>query len=134
MKNAFYKKIVALAMALFIITPALAIMPTSNTSQVLALNNDDVGMNYAGETGLGNRDPRDIAARIINIALGFLGILAVVIILIGGFKWMTAAGNEDKVGEAKRIIVAGVIGLVIILASWGIASFVLTQLMEATAN
>ncbi|MFW5888708.1 MAG: hypothetical protein ACOCVY_03255, partial [Patescibacteria group bacterium] len=63
---------------------------------------------------------------------GFLGILAVVIILIGGFKWMTAAGNEDKVGEAKKIIVAGVIGLVIILASWGIATFVLEQLMGAT--
>src|SRR6056297_2215822 len=130
MKDAFYKKIVTLAMALFIITPTLAIMPTSATLSALALNNDDVGMNYAGQTGLGERDPRDIAASMINIALGFLGILAVVIILIGGFKWMTAAGNEDKVNEAKKIIVAGVIGLVIILAAWGIASFVLNALVN----
>jgi len=47
---------------------------------------------------------------------------------------MTAAGNEDQVGEAKKIIVAGIIGLVIILASWGIASFVLNSLLEATCN
>jgi Mg/Co/Ni transporter MgtE len=134
MKNAFYKKIVALAMALFIITPALAIMPTSDTSQALALNNEDVGMDYADDTGLGDRDPREIAASIINIALGFLGILAVIIILIGGFQWMTAAGNEDKVSQAQKIIVAGVIGLVIILASWGIASFVLENLIDATSN
>lgn len=125
---------VGLAMALLIITPMLAALPTGQTSEALALNEDDVGMNYGKETGLGERDPRDIVASIINIALGFLGILAVVIILIGGFKWMTAAGNEDQVGEAKKIIIAGIIGLVIILAAWGIAQFVLTQLMEATAG
>jgi heme/copper-type cytochrome/quinol oxidase subunit 2 len=85
-------------------------------------------------TGLGVKDPRAIAAQIINIILGFLGIVAVVIILLGGFKWMTAGGNEDKVGEAKKLIVAGVIGLVIILASFGIATFVLTQLGAAVAG
>lgn len=120
-----------LAMALFVITPALAITPSFMTPQASA-QDLNFGNEYAANTGLGERDPREIAASIINIALGFLGILAVVIILIGGFKWMTAAGNEDKVGEAKKIIVAGVIGLVIILASWGIASFVLNQLLEAT--
>lgn len=132
MKEKMVKKLVSLAMALLIITPVLAAMPTGQTSEALALDENDVGMNYGRETGLGERDPRDIIASIINIALGFLGILAVVIILIGGFKWMTAAGNEDQVGEAKKIIVAGVIGLVIILAAWGIAQFVLTQLINAT--
>ena len=85
-------------------------------------------------TGLGVKDPRAIAADVINIILGFLGIIAVVIILLGGFKWMTAGGNEDKVGEAKKLIVAGIIGLVIILASFGIATFVLTQLGAAVAE
>jgi TRAP-type C4-dicarboxylate transport system permease small subunit len=108
-----------LAIAVPMATPAMAV---------------DVGINYAANTGLGEKDPREIAASIINIMLGFLGILAVVIILIGGFKWMTAAGNEDQVGEAKKIIVAGIIGLVIILASWGIASFVLNSLLDATGN
>lgn len=94
----------------------------------------DLGTSYVAGTELGTRDPREIAASIINIMLGFLGILAVIIILIGGFKWMTAAGNEDGVAEAKKIIVAGIIGLVIILASWGIASFVLNNLVNATGN
>lgn len=85
-------------------------------------------------TGLGEKDPRDIAAAVINVILGFLGIVAVIIILLGGFKWMTAAGNEDKVGEAKKLITAGIIGLVIILAAFAIAKFVLTQLMSATTG
>jgi hypothetical protein len=64
--------------------------------------------------------------------LGFLGIVAVVIILIGGFKWMTAGGNEDKTAEARKLITAGIIGLVIILSAFAIAKFVLDQLLSAT--
>ena len=84
------------------------------------------------QAGLGNQDPRTIAANIINIILGFLGILAVVLILFGGFKWMTAAGNEDKVAEAKKLLVAGVIGLIIILAAYALAAFVLDAVFRAT--
>jgi len=83
-------------------------------------------------TGLGNKDPRAIAASVINVILGFLGIIAVVIILVGGFKWMTAQGNDDKVGEAKQLLTAGVIGLVIVLAAFGIAKFVIGALIGAT--
>lgn len=77
-------------------------------------------------------DVKAIAASIVNIVLGFLGIIAVIIILAGAFKWMTAGGNEDKVGEARKMIVQGVIGLVIIFAAWAIATFVITQLGIAT--
>jgi len=99
------------------------------------------GLGYVtGEEGngeaivLGNKDPRTMVTQIINVLLTILGIVAVVIVLLGGFKWMTAGGNEDKVGEAKKILGAGIIGLVIILAAWGIAAFVLNTLMSATGN
>ncbi|OIP80234.1 MAG: hypothetical protein AUK20_01540 [Parcubacteria group bacterium CG2_30_45_37] len=84
-------------------------------------------------TGLDERDPRGIAASVINVALGFLGIIAVGLILYAGFKWMTAGGSEDKITEARKLLVAGVIGLIIILAAFAIANFVLTQLIMATA-
>lgn len=89
---------------------------------------DQVASGLDGSLGETNSDPRETAGRIINFALGFLGILAVGIILYGGFKWMTSGGNEEKVSEAKKILVAGVIGLVIILASWGIASFLINRI------
>ena len=82
--------------------------------------------------GLGNaQDPRIIAASIINVILGFLGLIAVVIVLLGGFKWMTAGGNEDKIEEAKHMLTAGLIGLIIIIASWGISKFVLNLVFTA---
>lgn len=82
--------------------------------------------------GLGNEDPRVIIASVINVVLGFLGIVAVIIIILGGFKWMTAAGNEDKIDEAKKLITAGIIGLIIIMAAWGIATFVMNAIYDAT--
>ena len=86
----------------------------------------------ATSTGLGGGDVRNTVSSIINVALGLLGIVAVVIILWGGFRWMTAGGNEEKVGEARKIIFSGVIGLAIILSAFAIATFVLKQLADAT--
>ena len=99
---------------------------------VLAL---DVGVNEISNTiQLGTTDPRTIMARVINVAMMFLGIIAVGIIIFAGFKWMTSKGNEEQIESAKNILKAGVIGLVIVLASWGIAAFVLSRLISATGN
>jgi len=94
----------------------------------------DLGLdtNFTSQVGLGDNDLQDTIAQLINVALGFLGIVAVIIILFGGFKWMTAGGNDEKVGEAKRLIIAGIIGLAIILSAYAITTFVLTSLISAT--
>ena len=73
-------------------------------------------------------------ARLINVIMGFLGIIAVIIILIGGFTWMTAGGDENKVGKARKMIFAGIIGLAIILSAFAIARFVISSLLSATAG
>lgn len=81
---------------------------------------------------LGKRNFETTITSLINVLLGLLGVIAVVIILIAGFKWMTAGGNDDKVSEARKMLFAGIIGLTIILSAWAIARFVLVQLGKAT--
>lgn len=101
----------------------------------LVLAQPDVGLGtIAGEIELGTQDIRVTVARIVNVAMGLLGIVAVVIILLGGFKWMTAGGNDEKVKEAKKLIVSGIIGLIIILTAYAIAQFVLNSLLNATTD
>jgi hypothetical protein len=90
------------------------------------------GQDFEG-IALGNKDIRETAATIINVALSLLGIIAVVVVLIGGFYWMTAGGNEDQIGKAKGWIFSGIIGLAIILSAFAISKFVLEKLGEATA-
>ncbi|MDD5043549.1 MAG: Ig-like domain-containing protein [Patescibacteria group bacterium] len=92
----------------------------------------DTGLGYLESSGLAVTDIRITIARIIRIALGLLGAIATVIILYGGFLWMTAAGNEEKMETAKKILKNGAIGLAIIITSFSIASFVLNSLLRAT--
>lgn len=77
-----------------------------------------------------NADLIGIIFKTIQYLLTFLGVVAVVVILIGGFMWMTAAGNDEKVGKAKKIIVQGLIGLIIVLLAFAIATFVIQRLTE----
>ena len=67
-----------------------------------------------------DRDIKSIIATIINITLGFLGIIAVIFILYAGYMWMTAGGNEDRVTKARAIIRNGVIGMIIVFSVYGI--------------
>lgn len=106
-----------------------ALMPFIAKAAELNLGLGEVEREIALPTG----DVRSVIARIINVAMGFLGIVAVLIILWGGFTWMTAGGAEDKVEEAKKIITAGIIGLIIVVTSYAIARFVVTSLVNVSA-
>ncbi|MDD5291267.1 MAG: pilin [Patescibacteria group bacterium] len=133
MRKNLYKNLLASAMIILIMVPAFALaLPVQAQDDSDTLLWGGTQGDVENTIGLGAKDPREIAASIINIALGFLGIVAVIIILLGGFKWMTAGGNEDKVEEAKKLIFAGIIGLIIIMAAWGIAKFVVNALYEKT--
>lgn len=107
---------------------ALLVVPLVSVSAL------DLGGNYATATGLGTKDVRTTVSLIINVLLGLLGIVAVVIVIAGGFLWMTAAGNEEKVDKAKKLLGAGIIGLIIILCAYAIARFVLDQIAEKTTS
>jgi len=91
-----------------------------------------LGLEYGAQTGLGSQDIRITIANIIRIALGLLGMVALVIVLWGGFMWMTAGGDENRIATAKKILLNGVIGLVIILSSYAITSFIIKSLSDAT--
>ncbi len=131
------KKILSFALSLFVvgllILPVVALAQNLPPEGAVGGPNDVLGVNYGTATGLRTKDIRTTVASIINVALGLLGIVAVVIILIGGFEWMTAGGNEEKTGEAKKRIMAGIIGLAIILSAYAIATFVINSLANATS-
>ncbi len=91
-----------------------------------------VDPSLSGELDLGTADLESTVINIIQWALGFLGLIAVILILYGGFIWMTAGGNEDKVATAKKIITAAVIGLIIILLAWAIVTFVVGTASDVT--
>ncbi len=138
------KKFVAVfALALFIMPALMVAVPAGAASETL-----DKNVLFGGHSensfgseeirtelgGLSDEDPRIVAARIINVLLGFLGIVAVVIVLWGGFKWMMSQGDEGKIDDAKKLIIAGIVGLAIILSAFAIAQFAVDALFSAMAS
>lgn len=79
-------------------------------------------------------DPRVIAALVIRGFASLLGILFICYIVYAGFTWMTAGGNETKISRAKSTLVTGTIGMLVILAAYGIAQFVILALGCATST
>lgn len=93
----------------------------------------DLGLEFVDDSlngilGNSGSDPRVIIAKIIQIALGFLAITALILILYTGFLWMTSNGEEDKISKAKRILKNAIIGLVIILSAWTITTYVISRI------
>jgi len=128
------KKIVSFALTLAL---AVAVAFPAMTLAQGGGGDDPFGVGAVDKSGLAlsggqDTDLRQTIGRLINVVLGFLGIIAVIIVLIGGFKYMLSGGSEDKTAEARKMIVAGVIGLAIILSAWAITTFVISRLVAAT--
>ncbi len=78
-----------------------------------------------------SRDLMSILNLIINVALGVIGFVAVVMIIMGGVQYTTSSGDAAKVTKAKNTIMYGVVGLVIALLAFAIVNFILTNVFNA---
>lgn len=76
----------------------------------------------------------DIIGRIINVVIGFLGIVLLCLFLYAGFLWMTAQGDDKQVKKAKDLIVNAVVGYFIIGTAYALTSFVLSNLAQVTSG
>ena len=70
---------------------------------------------------------------IINVILGVLGLVAVVIIVLGGVQYTTSTGDPAKVKKAKDTILYGIIGLIIALLAFAIVNFVLSSVFTSSS-
>jgi hypothetical protein len=113
----------------------LAMLATAGFSHVALAQ--DLGDDYKAlgqNAGYGDKGLYEIVGGIIKVALGVVGLIAILLVIFGGFKWMTSGGSEEKVDEAKKILYSGIIGLVIILSAYALSSFVLKTLTTATGT
>lgn len=110
--------------------------PKTASAQSLWDTAQEGGLKDVGDKAFGTpgepKDIRVITADIIKAVLDVLGIILVGLIIYAGYKWMTAGGNEEPIREAKSLLLAAVIGLIIVLAAWGITNFVISNLINAT--
>lgn len=84
----------------------------------------------AGTAGLDTsaKDIPTIVGNIVGTGLSLIGVAFFVLTLYGGFLWMTAHGNDETIKKALKIITAAIIGLVIVMASYALTTFIFNSL------
>lgn len=91
------------------------------------------GITSAG-TGAGIGGTATIGAFIgvlVQATLQLVGIIFLIFIIYGGFKWMTASGQQKHIEEAQRMITHSIIGLIIVVLAYAISTFVISELQKA---
>lgn len=123
----------------FILTAAAALMMGA-PALVPAVAHADIkdnlckGTNLAtGEAGTGcdtngdNADLGDIAAKIVNLLSIVVGVVAVIMIIFGGFRYITSGGDSGNVSTAKNTLIYAIVGLIIVALAQFIVHFVLNN-------
>ena len=67
----------------------------------------------------------------INAFFGLVGVLFLIVILAGGLRWMIAGGNEDKIKQAKGMLMNGINGMIVIFLSYALVYTILLALKAA---
>ncbi|HPY08685.1 MAG: hypothetical protein ACOX0H_03825 [Patescibacteria group bacterium] len=80
------------------------------------------------ETGPGADTVDNIISRVILTVLTWVGVIFFGFVIYGGFRWMIAEGNQERVKKAKNILTDALIGLIITLAAYAITFFIVGRL------
>lgn len=108
-------------------------LPTSaSAGETTAIGQAQEALRNSAQNSLGSQDiasPAGVANSIVNSVVTFLGIISVVLIVYGGGLWLTAAGNDKKVEDAKKIITRTVVGVVIVGFAYAITQFILVEVI-----
>jgi len=119
---------------IFSLTALLGLFAVPLTTQA-----DDYGLDTtAKQSGLlKDNTPKDvptIAGNIIGTALSMISVIFFILMVYGGFLWMTAHGDEGQVKKAQDTIIAAVIGIIVILASYAITNYVTTSVINNSST
>jgi hypothetical protein len=90
-----------------------------------------VGAN--GKCG-GGGDLSGVVQTAINLISGIVGIVAVIMIIVGGFKYITSAGDATKISSAKNTIIYALVGVVLVALAQLIVHFVIKQSADSVSG
>ncbi len=116
--------------------PTMSFVHAADTTK-----NINSSLNEAGFSGFGmtSADARAIGlgglvGTYVTAFLGFVGTIAFVVFLYGGYLWLTARGNDDQVADAKKYLFNGTIGIAVIVLAYSAAYFITSQLYKASSG
>ena len=126
-----------LSLSIFLISPNITsaqTAPLPGVSQSIKDNLEFAGVSAQFSSEQRATDIRNIVVGIINTTLTLFGIAFTILIIYGGWLWMTAAGNQDNIDKAKKVIQWASIGIAIIILSLSASVFIAESLLSASGS
>ncbi len=111
-----------------LISGILGALPTLAASLKDGFSTTDSSLStFAGQAGYtdAEKTPEDYIGMLLTGLFSILGVIAIALLIYSGFTWMTARGNESKVAKAKENIIDVIIGLIFIIGSYALTTFLL---------
>lgn len=100
---------------------------------VAAQNNIDGGIGAGAASARSNEQPEEIAGdngmfkKITDVLLFIVGAVAVIMLIVGGIRYVTSGGNQQAVSDAKNTILYAIVGIVVVLLAYAVVNFVVSQ-------
>ena len=128
----FFRNVVS-TLAILSVLPSVAFAAAGTGGQAFTNADSSLG-SFATSTGIQGvtSDPATLVGSIVNTGLGILGLVALGLILYAGGIWLTAAGNEERVEKAKKIIKTTVIGIVVVGLAYAITAFIISLVVSSS--
>jgi len=81
-----------------------------------------------GHSEVGDMTVPEMIGIVVSAILGLLGVVFLLLTIYAGILWMTAAGNEQQVAKAKKMLTNSIVGLLIVVGAYAITAFIGAQL------
>lgn len=96
----------------------------------------NANMTTAGNRSWGTNVPPlpQLIGRVINIGLGFIGLVVFIYAVTAGYKWMTAGGNETAIEEAKDTLKNAIFGILVIMSAYALTNFIMSQVLSTVST
>ena len=127
------KRMIKLILPVIIMSAVVFAMAVAPTVSALTLQEgaeaarcDGCPKDLFGDTG--------VFKQVTNTILYIVGIIAVIMLVIGGIKYVVSGGDAKKVTDAKNTVLYAIIGLIIAFLSYAIVNFVITALPSSDTN
>ena len=138
MKQRIKKSLQFLAIA-FLFVGALAFIGDASVSAVC--NPANLSISSGADCARGNEQPSDlfggnnsIFGRVTNILLFLVGAISVIMLIIGGIRYVISGGDQAQVTSAKNTILYAIVGIVVAFLAYAAVNFVTQALAGANAT
>ncbi|MCK5510710.1 hypothetical protein KAI65_04185 [Candidatus Parcubacteria bacterium] len=130
MKNKIKHLFILLCLIVILILPYFVFAQTAPLDSLKKVQEAGSGYEKIIDDNVDGNNLVANAGKIVQAFLSLLGIIFLVLMLYGGYSWMTAAGDQGKVERAQNTIRRAIIGIIITIGSYAITQFVLVKLLD----